>query len=473
MRRLRRRWLIGAVIVAVVAGAGAFVWVKHGDAKVQYRTAVASLGTVTQTLSLSGNLTPLGKTDLNFAGSGKVATLDVQVGQRVTAGQVLATLDATALQSNLTVAEATVSAAQARMSLDQAGPTAQSLASARAQVNSANATLQNDMTAYNDTVAVNQQQYSADGCNAAPQPAACSSDITKERQSDDQAAGQVSMARVQLQNAQEALRALQQGSTSQQIQMDRSQVEIDQVGVSSAQSALDNASITSPVNGVVASVNIAAGDQAGSANGSANSSGASSTTSSSSTSTPAIVVITPGAFEVAGSISDALVNEITTGQKAQVIVAGSNEALTASVTAVAQQATITSGVATFPVTVTLDGTNPALRDGMSASVNVIVNQVVQVLTVPTSAVHAGSSGTTIQVLVNGAAQSRSVEVGASDSLRTQILSGLSAGDQVIVATVSASVPTSTSGGGLFGGFGGGAGRGGGAAGGGGGGGARN
>ena len=48
-----------------------------------------------------------------------------------------------------------------------------------------------------------------------------------------------------------------------------------------------------------------------------------------------------------------------------------------------------------------------------------------------------------------------VTVGASDSLRTQILSGLNVGDNVIIATVSSTVPSSTTtrgttGGGLFG-----------------------
>ena len=93
--------------------------------------------------------------------------------------------------------------------------------------------------------------------------------------------------------------------------------------------------------------------------------------------------------------------------------------------------------------------------------SIIVNQASEVLTVPTSAVRGGN---TVQVLVNGKAETRPVTVGASDALRTQILSGLNPGDQVITATVSSSVPTNNSGSGLFGGggrgnFGGGGGRG--------------
>jgi len=453
---MRKPILIGAGVAVVAAGTGTFLWMNHGDASAQYRTTVASVGTVTQTVSLSGNLSPVGETDLNFASSGRVAAVDTQVGEQVTPGQVMATLDTTALQSGVTIAQANLASAQARLSLDESGATAQALASAQAQVSSAQVTLLNDGTAYNDTVAVNQQQYAGDGCNANPQPAVCAADAARERQSNDQAAGQVSMARVQLQNAQAALRSLQEGSTPQQIQMDQSQVQIDEVNLSSAQTAVSEATLTAPVAGVVAALNVTSGQEVG---GSSQSSGASSASSSSS---PAVAIITPGAFAVTGSVSDALVHEITVGQKAQVLVAGSTEAETGSVTAVAQQATVSSGVATFSVTVTLDGADPALRDGMSASVNVIVNQVVEVLTVPTSAVRTSGGSSTVQVLVNGKAQTRSVQIGASDALRTQIVSGINRGDQVIIATISANVPASSGGaGGLFGGgFGGG--RGGGA-----------
>ena len=66
-----------SVAGAVVIATGAFVWVMHSaDPGLQYRTAAATLGTVTQTVSLSGNLTPVGETDLNFSGSGKVTSVD-------------------------------------------------------------------------------------------------------------------------------------------------------------------------------------------------------------------------------------------------------------------------------------------------------------------------------------------------------------------------------------------------------------
>jgi multidrug efflux pump subunit AcrA (membrane-fusion protein) len=470
-RLLHRRVFIASALVVVLAGAGVFLWVRHDPAGLQYRTAAANLGTVTQTVALSGNLSPVGPTNLDFNTAGKVLSVDVQVGQNVTTGTVLAAQDTASLQNSLTQAQATLTSAQAKLSMDKQGASAQNLAAAQAQVSTAQVQLVNDETSMTDTEAVNQQSMQQaqhalqtatntknTDCGANPSSTQCAQDqqtvqqdtdalqstSVKAQQNYDQAQAQVRSAQVSLQNAQAALAALETGTSSQQIQMDQSQIDIDQVNVNNAQSALNAATLTAPAGGVVAEVNITAGQQV---------SGASSSAATGSSSTShAIVIITPGAFEVTGSVSDALVNQITLGQQATVVPAGAAEAVTGHVTSVAVEATVTSGVATFPVTVVLDGANPALRSGMSASVNVIVNRAVGVLTVPTSAVQTTANGSTVQVLVNGQPQLRAVQVGASDSLRTEIVSGLSAGDEVVIATVSSTIPSSgnNNGGGLFG-----------------------
>jgi macrolide-specific efflux system membrane fusion protein len=280
-------------------------------------------------------------------------------------------------------------------------------------------------------------------------PAAIASAQSKAQQSDHQAQSQLSSAQVQLQNAQAALAALQQGTTSQQVAIDQSQVQIDQINIDNAQKALSQATLTAPADGVVGQVNITVGQISGSGTGSSSSTASSGgqggsssgSASASSSSTHAIVVLDPGAFEVVGSVSDVQVNQVAIGQRARVTVAGSSQAITGRVTTIAQEATVSSGVATFPVTVVLDGSNPSLHSGVSASIAVVINQVVHVLTVPSSAIRPSAGGVSVQTLVNGQPVSVPVTVGASDALRTQILSGLNEGDNVVIATVSSSVPT--------------------------------
>jgi HlyD family secretion protein len=480
-RFLRARVAVIAAVIVVVIIAGGYFYLNRNGAAIQYRTAAAVLGTVTQTIPISGNLTPVSQSDLDFAGSGRVQSVNVATGQTVKAGDVLASLDPATLQGSLTQAEANLASAQARLSLDQAGATAQSLGQAQASVNTAQVQLQSDITSQADTAAVNAQavtqaqsaqtsanaKVSADGCAPGATANPCMSDeqattaadnsyqaaLVRQQQSNDQAQAQVNRDTVALQNAQASLAVLKQGTTPQQVQMDKSQVAVDQVNVDNAQRALNQATLTAPTDGVVSAVNVAVG-QTTSANGS-------SSSAASSTTTHAISILTPGAYAVTGAVSDAQVGQIALGQSARITPAGATDSLTGKVTYIAAVATVTSGVATFAITVTIDGNNPSLHAGTSASVSIIVNQASEVLTVPTSAVRGGN---TVQVLVNGKAEIRPVTVGATDALRTQIMSGLNPGDQVITATVSSTVPTNTSGGGLFGGggrgsFGGGGGRG--------------
>lgn len=504
----RRRLVIPTVVAVAVAGAGAALLARHGSAgSEQYRTAVASLGSVTQTIALSGNLAPVGETDLDFGSSGKVTAIDVHPGEAVTAGQALASIDAGALQAALTQAQATLASAQARQSLDQAGPSAQALAQAQASVRSAQSQVQSAQTALVDTQQVDQSsiaqaqaalsaaqaKLSADqsACSAAPAATASASPSAspspapsptpnpscgliqgdtaavsaakagvsaaqaKAQQSEHQAQGQLSSAQVQLQNAQDGLTTQQQGTSTQQVAMDQSQVQVDQVNVDNARTALTQATLAAPVAGVVGQVNLtlgqttggstasstgSSGSGGGSNAGSASGSGSSSSGSSAST-THAIVILTPGAFEVVGSVSDLQVNQIAVGQAASVSVAGTNRTLTGKVTNIAAVATVTSGVATFPVTVVLDGANQGLHAGVSASIAVVIDQVSDVLTVPTSAIHRAGGASTVQTLVNGQPVSGPVTIGATNSLRTQVLSGVNPGDTVVIASVTSAVPT--------------------------------
>jgi multidrug efflux pump subunit AcrA (membrane-fusion protein) len=515
-RLLPRRRLAAAVATAlVVAVAGATVaYAKLSTPAVQYRTAAVTYGTITQSLSMSGNLAPSSESNLDFGTSGQVSSVNASVGQTVTAGTTLATLDMTALQGSLTQAEANLSSASAKLSLDEAGPTAQSLTSAKNAVSAAQVTLTNDQTNLTDTQAQSQQsvttaqsavtgaqalvtsdqapitqdqaavpsdqQAATTDCNADPTSSTCSTDkqtlttaqqklatdqatlahdqatlqsaqaalqaaLLKARQSNDQASAQVASAQQQLSGAQSSLTALEQGTTPQQIQMDQASVTTAQVAVTNAQKQRSEATLVAPTDGQVVQVNLLAGQTVSGGSGAA----ASSTNGSTSSATHQIVIATHGAFQVTGSVSDSGVGVLAAGQTAEVTPAGASQALPAKVTAIALQGTVTSGVTTFPVTVDIGGTQPSLRAGTSATVLVVLNRVVNVLSVPTGAVHNGSS---VQVLTNGKLETVSVQVGASDAFRTQILSGLTKGATVVLSVITSRVPTTSgTGAGLVGG----------------------
>jgi hypothetical protein len=125
----------------------------------------------------------------------------------------------------------------------------------------------------------------------------------------------------------------------------------------------------------------------------------------------------------------------------------------------------TSGSSTtYPVTILLD-TTQRLFDGAGATVQIAVGVTRNVLTVPTSALHGTGKATTVDVYRNGKAVAQRVTVGARGIDTVSITSGLTAGERVVLAEISAPIPTSNTqnrfgrgglGGGGLGGIGGGA-----------------
>ena len=76
---LRRRVLLGLVLGTAVLG-GTLVYAQAGKATTSYRTALVTYGTITQSIGMAGNLAPTSEADLNFASTGTVQAVYVQVG---------------------------------------------------------------------------------------------------------------------------------------------------------------------------------------------------------------------------------------------------------------------------------------------------------------------------------------------------------------------------------------------------------
>ena len=445
---LKRRVLAALVLVVAILG-GTAIYVQAGKVTTTYRTAPVAYGTITQTIGMAGNLAPVTQANLNFAAAGNVLSVAATVGETAVRGEELAAQDSTLLAAQLAQANATLAAAQAKVVQDEAGPTAQNLASAQNPVASAEVSVSSATTSLADTKAINAQSVAAaqsvvDQDNltvAADCPAlpACAQDQAKlttdqqtlasakvkAQQSNDQAAAQLASAKQQLAAARSSLSATLASTSPQTVEIDAAQVQIEQVNVNTLKHQLAGAVLVSPIDGIVSQVNIQAGQSV-----------------SGGGTTYAIVIYAPGAYEITGTVSDAQVNLVATGQTVQVIPAGSNQALLGKVSAISPAATVTSGVATFGVTAQLTDTSNSLKPGISATASIVVKQVVHVLTVPTAAVHTTAAGNTVQILVNGAPQSVSVQVGASDPIRTEILSGLQLNQQVVIAVVTSSVPSS-------------------------------
>jgi hypothetical protein len=90
------------------------------------------------------------------------------------------------------------------------------------------------------------------------------------------------------------------------------------------------------------------------------------------------------------------------------------------------------GPATFPVEIAVTGNPPGLYAGGTASVAIVTRQVPDVLTVPTLALRTSGGRTVVTLVRNGTDVTTPVTVGTAYGPSTQVLGGLSPGDQVVV-----------------------------------------
>jgi HlyD family secretion protein len=118
---------------------------------------------------------------------------------------------------------------------------------------------------------------------------------------------------------------------------------------------------------------------------------------------------------------------------------------------------VAGSASSYPVTVAMPGTGD-LPNGSTAQVSVRVGSSgAAALLVPASALTAAGPRYTVRVVAGNQVTTTPVEVGAIGTEYAEILHGLSAGQQVIVAQVDEPLPTGNTG---FRGFGSGAGGGG-------------
>ena len=196
------------------------------------------------------------------------------------------------------------------------------------------------------------------------------------------------------------------------------------------------------MSGTVASVDVAVGDQVSgsSSNGSDGATGATTTPRTARTPDPRPPARScwsrPEHFKVVADVAADDVTSVKKGMQVQVTPSGASKPVYGTVTAVGLVAEASSsGAATFPVTVVVTGAQPKLYAGTSATVSIITKQVTDVLAVPAMALHTSGSTTYVEKLVGGKQVRTTVKVGDTYGSNTEVISGLKAGDKVVLATL--------------------------------------
>jgi membrane fusion protein, macrolide-specific efflux system len=270
----------------------------------------------------------------------------------------------------------------------------------------------------------------------------------------------VDAAEAQLDSAQARLSSDESSqAAATQIDSDEAAVTSAESSLTSAETSLSDATLTSTINGTVASVSLTVGQQVSGSGGTgegASASAASASDTGSGSSTGQVVVIGTNSYLVNTTVDDTEIGEIAEGDQATITPTGSTTVDYGTVATIGLIATESSDVATFPVVIDVTGTPTGLFAGSTGDVSIIVKQLNNVVEVPTAAItYTPTSGqATVTQVVDGRDVTKDVTVGQAALGETQIVSGVTSGDKVIEREITFTGVRGTGGAGLFGGTGG-------------------
>jgi macrolide-specific efflux system membrane fusion protein len=337
--------------------------------------------------------------------SGKVASLKANIGDRVTRGQVIAELEKADLEAVVAQRQAELQLAEARLfAVERLMPT---------EIQKA----QHDISRWQASCQLGQQI-------AAREAELLATDATST-QAVEEAQERLSVAKAELASAEKAHELLQA-----RFEEDRKQATAE---IARARSALSNtvvqlsyATITAPIDGVIASVatqegeTVAAGMQA-----------------------PTFVtIIDLERLQVDAYVDEVDIGKVQPGQKASFTVdTFPGREFRGRVTAIYPKAVIQDNVVNYDVVVEiLDEHGGILRPEMTASVTVLLEQKTDILAIPARAVKREQGKNVVYLARNGQPEMREITVGWKDGQWIEVLGGLEEGETVLLESPTAGRP---------------------------------
>ncbi|SHJ90796.1 HlyD family secretion protein [Pseudonocardia thermophila] len=507
----RTRVLAAATALVGVVGIGAVACTAAESDKP--RTATVERATLTTGVSAPGALTAITEQNLGFPKGGQLTSVLVKVGDRVEAGQVLATVDDFAAKQVLKQQEAQLAAQEAALARITDSPAVSgaenTLAQAQQILEATEDSVEAMLEADDVSIGAAERQLSADK-NALRQAeakaaASCGSgrssasyddaddddtgwprrstslltspSCTADQQAVAAAKQQVAASkaaleqaeqkreideangRVQIENARQAVVSAQNNldSTSadrpHSIDQQAALVAAARAAVEQARRDVENCTLRAPVAGTVAVINGTVGEYlapstgtsalapgsdapipgAGGATGGGAAAAATGVSANRPGGTQFIVLSDVDQFQVVVPFNESDAVQIQPGQRADVTFDAIPD-LTApgSVLSVAPVATSIGGVISYYATITLNSDDPRLKSGLTATANVITGETEDVLTVPSSAVRNVDGRSVVTVLGPNGPADVPFQPGQVGLDRTEVVSGLQEGQQVLL-----------------------------------------
>lgn len=357
-----------------------------------------STGSISLTSPVSGRIQAVDTVDVFPMAQGEVTSVNVKVGDYVSAGQVLFTIDST--QAKAAYDQAQAQQSSARASYDQASvgyTTSQAqYKSALQQVETAKSSASQAQTSYDRAKTL----YEAGTISKAELESAENA-LTNANAAVTQAELAADQAKEGINSAQASLQAASAGITS------------SQAGVTQATDALGNYIVKAPSSGYVNTVNVVSGSVVSSA-------------------APAVSISDTSVLEMNAAISEYLINSINIGDNVDIYITSlASEPFSGVVSEVGEVPA--AGSLTYPVKVRVTSGDSRIKAGMFAEVRFTSAKKDNVIIVPSEAVKI-SGGENYVYVLNGddVAQKTKVTLGIDNGTIAEITGGLDTGDRIVV-----------------------------------------
>lgn len=138
---MERRTIVGIIVIAALLGLGYYGYTRYVAQEPQVPPSETMEEEIPRVVSATGVVMPARWANLSFQTGGRVEEIAVEVGDEVREGQLLAHLDATALERQVAQAEARLAAARAQLARVRAGARPEEIEAARQAVAAARAGL--------------------------------------------------------------------------------------------------------------------------------------------------------------------------------------------------------------------------------------------------------------------------------------------------------------------------------------------
>jgi HlyD family secretion protein len=394
-KRRNRIIIISSTVIVLVLLIGAVMAFSHGSTKIDpSKLAKVEKGDLAKSVVATGKVEPITKVEVKSKASGIVKKLHVEYGDRVKQGQLLAQLDKVEIEAQVEQSRAALLAAQSNLKGAEADYE-------RAKVDAEGPDVPLLKRAYDRNLEMQR------------------SGVVSQSALDD-AEKEYKLA-VNKQNVARAQVTVLQAKIAQS----QAQVAEDEANLKQLEEQLSYTDIVSPIDGIVLSRDVEVGDAV------------SSILVLGSSATLVMTIGDVSKVYVKGKVDESDIGRVYLGQPARIKVESfKDKTFNGVVTKISPMGVEKDNVTTFEVRVSIDNATGELKAEMTANAEIILEEHKNVLQIPEGAIiYDKDRKASVQVpdpKGKDGQTKTAINIGISNGAKTEVLSGLKEGDQVIL-----------------------------------------